>query len=217
MPKKFKGENSKASVARERKAAQRESEEQERKKREEDEYWRDDDKHVTRKQGRKDEREKRKQDQLERKQEARLLLEQEEEELGGKQTAVKVTRAQIIEAEEQRRRESESIAAAALPKGVVIEPTIDQNPNHLLRDRLESGELEARTVEEAIEVLGLTGEQQQKQDKHPEKRLKAAYAAFEERELPLLKAENLNLRLSQVKQLVRKKWMKSPENPMNNF
>ena len=154
---------------------------------------------------------------MERKQEARLLLEQEEEKLGGKQKLVKVTRAQIVEAEEERKKESESIAAAALPKGVVIAPAMDQNPNHLLRDRLESGELEARTVEEAIEVLSLTREQQQKQDRHPEKRLKAAYAAFEERELPLLKAENPNLRQSQVKQLVRKKWMKSPENPMNNY
>ena len=45
--------------------------------------------------------------------------------------------------------------------------------------------------------------------------MKAAYAAFEERELPRLKAENPNLRMSQVKQLVRKEWMKSPDNPMN--
>lgn len=53
MPKKFKGENSKASVARERKAAVREAEEREKKKREEDERWKDEDKHVLRKQERK--------------------------------------------------------------------------------------------------------------------------------------------------------------------
>jgi len=53
--------------------------------------------------------------------------------------------------------------------------------------------------------------------KHPEKRLKAAYAAFEEKELPRLKAENPNLRQSQVKQMLRKDWMKSPENPMNQL
>lgn len=52
-------------------------------------------------------------------------------------------------------------------------------------------------------------------DRHPERRLKAAYAAFEERNLPILKNENPNLRLSQLKQMLKKDWMKSPENPMN--
>ncbi len=76
-----------------------------------------------------------------------------------------------------------------------------------------AGELEARTVDEAIAVLSVGG--QEPQDKHPERRMKAAYAAYEERELPRLKEENPNLRMSQLKQLLRKEWMKSPENPMN--
>lgn len=52
-------------------------------------------------------------------------------------------------------------------------------------------------------------------DKHPEKRLKAAYNAFEEVNLPRLKAENPTLRLTQLKQLLRKEWLKSPQNPLN--
>ena len=52
-------------------------------------------------------------------------------------------------------------------------------------------------------------------DQHPEKRMKAAYEAFEKIRLPELKAENNNLRLSQLKQMIRKEWMKSPENPLN--
>lgn len=44
--------------------------------------------------------------------------------------------------------------------------------------------------------------------------MKAAYAAFEEKNLPRVKAENPNLRLSQLKQMLKKEWMKSPENPM---
>jgi hypothetical protein len=35
-------------------------------------------------------------------------------------------------------------------------------------------------------------------ERHPEKRMKSAWAAFEERELPILKAENPHLRLSQL-------------------
>ena len=52
-------------------------------------------------------------------------------------------------------------------------------------------------------------------EKHPEKRVKAAYTAYEEKNLPILKAENPNMRLSQLKQMLKKDWMKSPENPMN--
>lgn len=56
---------------------------------------------------------------------------------------------------------------------------------------------------------------QEDTDKHPEKRLKAAYAAFEERRLKQLKEENSTLRLSQLKQMIFKEWQKSPENPLN--
>ncbi|KAJ1980571.1 hypothetical protein H4R34_002410, partial [Dimargaris verticillata] len=52
-------------------------------------------------------------------------------------------------------------------------------------------------------------------DRHPERRHKAAYAAYEERELPILKQEYKGLRLTQLKQLLWKNWQKSPENPFN--
>ena len=52
-------------------------------------------------------------------------------------------------------------------------------------------------------------------DRHPERRVKAAFTAFEEKNLPILKAENPNMRLSQLKQMLNKDWMKSPENPLN--
>ena len=124
-----------------------------------------------------------------------------------------MTRAQIAEAEEKRKRESEASSASALPKRVSIDvPTLELNPNREAQERRMAGELEARTVDEAIAVLG---DGKEAMEKHPERRVKAAYAAYEERELPRLKEENPNLRMSQLKQLLRKEWMKSPENPMN--
>jgi len=45
--------------------------------------------------------------------------------------------------------------------------------------------------------------------------MKAAYTAFEEKNLPRLRKENPNMRLSQVKQLLHREWLKSPENPLN--
>ena len=52
-------------------------------------------------------------------------------------------------------------------------------------------------------------------DMHPEKRVKAAYKAFEEKHLPVMRAENSNMRLSQLKHKLKQEWMKSPDNPLN--
>ena len=80
--------------------------------------------------------------------------------------------------------------------------------------RLTCEGAEARTVDEAISVLRLSGGEPTV-DKHPEKRMKAAYEEFEQARLPLLKAENGNMRLSQLKQMLRKEWQKHPDNPLN--
>jgi len=45
--------------------------------------------------------------------------------------------------------------------------------------------------------------------------MKAAYDAFENENLPKLKQEHPTLRLSQLKQLLKKEWIKAPENPFN--
>ena len=50
---------------------------------------------------------------------------------------------------------------------------------------------------------------------HPEKRVKAAWKAFEEGRITQLRAENPSLRLSQIRQMLRKEWQKSPLNPLN--
>jgi hypothetical protein len=54
-------------------------------------------------------------------------------------------------------------------------------------------------------------------DLHPEKRLRAAYVEFEAENLERLKKENPNLRLSQIKQMLKKDWQKSPKNPFNKI
>lgn len=147
-------------------------------------------------------------EQLEKKQEAKRLLEAEEATLPSKTSAAKVTRAQI----EASRVQKPSSGATALPKGVTLAPDLEENPNLVLLQRQAEGHEDASTIDEAISLLGVS---QPASEKHPEKRMKAAYTVFEERELPRLKAENPNLRMSQLKQLLRKDWMKSPENPMN--
>lgn len=71
----------------------------------------------------------------------------------------------------------------------------------------------ATNIDEALVVLNAKDDAES--DKHPEKRMKAAYKAYETAQLVLMKADNPNLKLSQLKQIIFKNWQKSPENPMN--
>lgn len=70
----------------------------------------------------------------------------------------------------------------------------------------------ATNIDEALAVLS-SGDPTD--DKHPEKRMKAAFKAYEDAQLTRMKADNPSLKLSQLKQLIFKNWQKSPENPMN--
>ena len=54
-------------------------------------------------------------------------------------------------------------------------------------------------------------------EKHPERRMKAAFALFEARELPKLRLENPSLKHSQYLERLHKLWKKSPENPFNQL
>lgn len=71
----------------------------------------------------------------------------------------------------------------------------------------------ATNIDEALSVLNSKSEPDA--DKHPEKRMKAAYKAYEDAQLQIMKTENPSLKLSQMKQIIFKNWQKSPENPMN--
>ncbi|KAH9505154.1 hypothetical protein Btru_059698 [Bulinus truncatus] len=207
MPKKFKGENSKASEAKARKEAAKQVENERAQKQEEDELWKDDDKHVARKQQRKEDREKKRQEQVERKKNLQQLHDDEMNSIkGAKAQAARLTRAQIIENQER----IAAAAQAAMDKQQLthIDVPLEENVNIL---EVEGDE--ARTVDEAIAILRVT--EDSVVDRHPEKRMRAAYTEFEESRLQILKQENPNLRLSQLKQIIKKEWMKSPDNPLN--
>lgn len=208
MPKKFKGENSKAVVARERKAAALHEQQERKEKEKEDAYWADDDKHVARKQQRKEDKEKRREEQLAKKKELQKMAEDEMDAIKTTKpkAQAKVTRAQI-EAEQQRQREEAQSAAEKQATLVHDEVPLEENIN-----RLETEGDEARNVEDAITMLSM---KEPEIDRHPEKRVKAAYQKFEDENLPILKQENPNMRLSQLKHMLKKDWMKSPENPLN--
>lgn len=204
MPKKFATENTKAASARARKAAAKEMEDSRKKQAMEDALWVENDKQILKKQQRKEENLKKKEEQQRKKAEAKALLENEMSGVNSKTpVATKVTRAQIITEVEKR-----NTPASSTPKVEThLTKPLEENINRVVVE----GE-EARSITEAIAILSVNSPQE---DKHPERRLKAAYAAFEESNMPRIKQENPTLRLSQLKQVLRKEWMKSPENPIN--
>ncbi|NP_001188180.1 coiled-coil domain-containing protein 124 [Ictalurus punctatus] len=205
MPRKFQGENSKSAAARARKAEAKAAADAKEQQELEDALWQESDKHVLKKEQRKDEREKKRLEALERKRENQRLLDEEDLRLKGKQTREtlsKMTRAQI----EQNLDREQALKETETKEKSNLEMPLEENINHIILE-----EESARTIEDAIAMLST----KEDLDRHPERRMKAAYAAFEEANMPRLKMENPNMRLSQLKQQLKKEWTKSPENPLN--
>ncbi|KAK9477147.1 hypothetical protein V1514DRAFT_334665 [Lipomyces japonicus] len=79
--------------------------------------------------------------------------------------------------------------------------------------------LSASGIENALDALSVSGVggggKANAIERHPERRYKAAYAAYEERRLPQVKEEYKGLRLNQMKELIHKEFEKSEENPFN--
>ncbi|XP_062854283.1 coiled-coil domain-containing protein 124 [Trichomycterus rosablanca] len=151
-----------------------------------------------------DDREKKRLEALERKRENLRLLDEEAVKLKGKtskEAPSKITRAQI----EQNLNKEDALETKEREKSH-LETPLEENINRIVPE-----EESARTIEDAIAVLST----KEDSDRHPERRMKAAYTAFEEANMTRLKMENPNMRLSQLKQQLKKEWTKSPENPLN--
>uniref|UniRef100_A0A182Y739 Uncharacterized protein n=1 Tax=Anopheles stephensi TaxID=30069 RepID=A0A182Y739_ANOST len=212
MPKKM-GINSKAVEARERKAEAKKAANDKAAKAAEDALWADDDKQLAKKKKQKEEEERRKLETARKKAETKALLEQEMNSIKttAKVPAAKVTRSQIESEIEKRNRAVEaSTAATPKPKPIAKEIPLEENLNRVMADTEV-----AQTIDQAIAVLSVGDSSAA--DRHPEKRMKAAYKAYEEEELKRLKQENPSLKLSQLKQMIFKNWQKAPENPMNQI
>ena len=78
----------------------------------------------------------------------------------------------------------------------------------------ELSALNATGIDDALDALDLTKGTTDKIDRHPERRFKAAYNAFEERRLDEMKDEK-GLRRQQKIDQIRKEFEKHPDNPFN--
>lgn len=69
--------------------------------------------------------------------------------------------------------------------------------------------IDASGVNEALTEITLN-----ELDKHPEKRMRAAWNAYFEQQLPIFKAEYPNAKRSQLIDMIQKEFKKSPDNPV---
>jgi len=74
--------------------------------------------------------------------------------------------------------------------------------------------LNATGIDNALDALSLTSNNQEKVDRHPERRFPAAYKAYEEQRLDEMKDEK-GLRRQQKIDQIRKEFEKHPDNPFN--
>jgi hypothetical protein len=132
-----------------------------------------------------------------------------------------VTAAQLAAAREAEARALDERAAAAKKqaKKELDEQAYDALVSVRNVNRNEEG-LDASGLDQAIAALdalevdggagGAAGA-----DKHPEKRMRGAWAAYEAAELPALMADKPGLKRQQYKEMLWKAWQKSPANPLN--
>eukprot|EP00899_Mesostigma_viride_P008642 jgi/Mesvir1/1777/Mv09625-RA.1 len=128
----------------------------------------------------------------------------------------RVTHHHLAKQREELKKKEEAVAEEAAQKrermvreGEYHGMVMMENKN---RDILVA---EARSVDEAIAALTMTDGDDALPDKHPERRAKAAWKAFEAENMPILKEENPGLKRSQYNEMLWKIWQKSPLNPMN--
>ncbi|KAG2321614.1 hypothetical protein Bca52824_014827 [Brassica carinata] len=222
MPKKM-GVNSKAEVARSRKNAA-EAEQKDRQTREkEEQYWREAEGPKSR---RRSGRRTRRRPRPPPRTEAKRLAEQEERELEKalKKPDKKVSRVsapvpKVTEAELVRRREEEQAALAKKAEESKKKQTrmaAEEEYEKMVlvcNTNRDDSVIDARTVDEALAKMSVADNLPV--DRHPEKRLKASFKAYEEVEMPRLKEEKPGLTHTQYKDLIWKMWKKSPDNPLN--
>ncbi|XP_075511322.1 uncharacterized protein LOC142547111 isoform X2 [Primulina tabacum] len=227
MPKKMEI-NSKSEASRARKSAV-ESERKDRESREkEDQYWREAEGAKSRAAKKRDEEAEKKAEAVAKKAEVRRLAEQEEKELDKSlrkpekkvnRVSVPVPKVTELELKQGREEEQAAIHRRAEEEKKKQSRLADEEEYERMvlvaNTNRDDAIIDARTVEDAIAQM--TVAESLPVDKHPEKRLKASFKAFEEAELPRLKKEKPGLTHTQYKDMIWKLWKKSPDNPLNQI
>ncbi|KAJ7932655.1 DUF1014-domain-containing protein [Mycena leptocephala] len=105
-------------------------------------------------------------------------------------------------------------SAPETSKGKVKEERTDEEPESYSATGIDNA-LDLMEVVTAKMDKASVGQQAAGIERHPERRFKAAFEAYQERELPIARKEHPGLRLQQYKDMLFKQFQKAPENPFN--
>ncbi|XP_074561306.1 uncharacterized protein LOC141817565 [Curcuma longa] len=226
MPKKM-GVNTKAEEARARRSAAEADRKERETKEKEEKYWRDAEGSKSRAAKKREDEAEKRAEAAARRAETRKIAEQEQRDLeaAGRRPDPKAARVSIpvpkvTEAQLQRRREEEQqriLQTADAAKKRQSRTADEQEYDRIVmveNTNRDDSIIEAHNVDEAIAKMVLS-EPALPADRHPERRLKASFKAFEEEELPKLKEEKPGLTFNQYRDMIWKLWKKSPDNPLN--
>lgn len=144
---------------------------------------------------------------------------------GAKDTSKKAAAADKAAAAAAKKAERDALLAEeekaqrATPKGANKKTAEKKSRGTLDLGQLDgepSRAINASGIDNALDALSLTASSNElKIDRHPERRFKAAYKAYEDRRLPEIEIEHPGLRKNQRIEIVRKEFEKSEENPFN--
>ncbi|KAJ7491074.1 hypothetical protein FB451DRAFT_1124709 [Mycena latifolia] len=105
-------------------------------------------------------------------------------------------------------------AAEPASKGKEKDEPVDEEPESYTATGIDNA-LDLLEVVTAKMDKASVGQQAAGIERHPERRFKAAFEAYQERELPIARKEHPGLRLQQYKDMLFKQFQKAPENPFN--
>ncbi|KAF9234502.1 hypothetical protein BU15DRAFT_78987 [Melanogaster broomeanus] len=163
----------------------------------------------------KEEREAKRREELARKVENARLLAEEESTAPSKPKAA--PKAGAKKAGKSAGKDTKPAGPGAIAAG-----GLGKEPENEFKEEVES--YAATGIDNAIDLLEVVtakmdkanvGQQAAGIERHPERRFKAAFEAYKEKEMPNLKVEHPGLRLQQYQDLLYKQFQKSPDNPFN--
>ncbi|KAL8718327.1 MAG: hypothetical protein Q9225_004524 [Loekoesia sp. 1 TL-2023] len=152
---------------------------------------------------------------------AKSNAKKEEAEAKKADAARKKAEKEALLAEEERNAPSKPKTSKSAPKKSSAAPSrkldLDQLDSSSSEPPKPLTALNATGIDNALDALSLTSgaSNNEKIERHPERRFKAAYAAYEARRMPELEEEMKGLRRQQRVDVIRKEFEKSPENPFN--
>ncbi|CDR88796.1 uncharacterized protein SPSC_05628 [Sporisorium scitamineum] len=129
-----------------------------------------------------------------------------------------------LEAEDEASTPTASVKSANKGKGAPKKSALKSGGPTGIDSAIAS--FSASNLDDALDAMSLVNERSDKASKgaaasqierHPERRFKAAFEAYKERELPRLKEEHKGLRLQQYHDLLYKQFQKHPDNPFNQL